>query len=67
MSTTAVINIDVLKRKVSRLVTAAISEAWKGAGHPEDIADTEAELKKARESLNRYLQACTVPKVGHPV
>lgn len=55
-----------LKGAIRRLVKASISEAWKGAGHPEDIPATETELKNARNSLNGIFKKLLLDQAPAP-
>lgn len=48
-----------LTHAIRRLVQASVSDAWKGAGHPEDIEPTEAELRAAKKRLKELLDAIT--------
>lgn len=50
-----------LVRAIGRVVRASVSDAWKGAGHPEDIPATEAELKAAKGRLKQLLDEITEP------
>lgn len=52
------LNKTQLKRKITRLVNAAIQESWKGSQtDAESIEMIEQELEAAKRDLDLYLQA----------
>ena len=49
-----------MKQKLNRLIKEytryAIADSWKGGGHPEEIPDIEADLKKSKEKLDACIE-----------
>jgi hypothetical protein len=53
-------HIRRLKVTVTRLVAAEIENAWKGAGHPDDIPATEERLRVARKQYREAVESVSM-------
>ena len=45
-----------LHKLIKEYTKCAIADSWKGGGHPEEIPDIEADLKKSKEKLDAYIK-----------
>jgi hypothetical protein len=55
-----------IKRAVTRLIKAEISDSWKGGGDPSDIPDIERELAEAR-AHSRNTMARIAPAINRAI
>jgi predicted extracellular nuclease len=46
---------DTLRRKIERVVAAAVEDSHKGSQHPDDVPEIERELRVAQQNLENYL------------
>lgn len=46
---------DALRRKIERVVAAAVEDSWKGSGDPDNVPEIERELRVAQQNLENYI------------
>lgn len=52
-----------LERAAKRLTSAAVECSWRGAKHPKEIPDIEAELKASKQAFRALLDKLSEPDV----